>query len=700
MSPLRTFGSMGPWMAAGLLLAGALAPSLSAQQAPPAPSASRPVAFPEIQRFTLENGLEVVVLDYGTQPLASVRLTVRGGEASVPAEKAGLGNLMATVLTKGTTTRSAEAITGAIEGVGGSLSAGAGNDFLSVSTLVLTEHLGTAFELLGDVVLNATFPSEEVELARRQTLSALQVQQGQPQAIFARIGNRLVYGEGHPYGVSPTPGTVSALSREDLLAHRDAVLRPEGALLMVAGRVDRGEVERLVRTHLGSWSGSAPVAPVLPPPPAVEATRIFLVHRPGSVQSVVGVGNIGPTGREASAPALQVANRLLGGGADARLFRILREEKGWTYGAYSDISRPLGPGIFQAFAEVRNAVTDSATVELLRQVGRLGDEPVPQDELEGARNFLAGSFPLRLETAGSVAARITDALLFGEPLEELANYPARMRAVTAEEVRSAAQLHMRARQAHVVVVGDATQVLEGLEAVAPVTLLDLDGNPLDRDEVLAPPPPPSWDGTRLEAGIRRYELLVEGNPLGTAEHRLERDGEDWVATSSLTSALAGNQSTTLRFSASDLTPKSLVQSQSAGGMQISADLTVVDGRIVGEVSLPAAMGGDRSLDLERGDLLLPGMDEFAMAASSLSEGVRLRIPYLDGTRGTPIQLEARVMGREEVEVPAGTFDCWRVEVSGAQPLVLYLRAEGPHILVKQEFAGQPVSLVLSGISPL
>lgn len=695
---------IGTTLPAALLAMGlVVAPSTAdAQAGPPPPLEARPIEFPAFERFTLGNGIDVLVLDYGTQPVASVRLFFRGGSASVPPDRAGAVGLVSTVLTRGTTTRSAVELSEAIEGVGGSLSAGADRDFFNISTTVLTEHLPVAMELLADVARNATFPDDEVELARRQTLSSLQAQLGQPQAIGSRIFNARVYGD-HPYGVSATPATVEAVTREDLVSFRDRYLQPEGALLLVAGSVDRDEVERLARLHLGDWEGTPEVAPEPPAPDPVLETRIFLVHRPGSVQSVILAGNLGVDGAFEDFPPLEVANRIFGGGADSRLFRILREERGWTYGAFSGLTRPMGQGVFQALAEVRTPVTDSATVEILHQLRRLGSEPVPADELDAARNYLAGSFPLQIETAGQVAGRLAGTLLMGRPFEDVTEFPARIRAVNGDEVRAAAARHMRADAAVVVVVGDATEVIEGLEAVAPVTLLDVNGDPLEREAVMPTPGEGvGWDASRLEEGVRRYALLVQGNEVGTATYRLERDGDAWVGSTSVRSDVAGAQETEVRFGALDFAPISLRQTQSAGPMTIEVDLEVVDGQIRGNLSLPPQLGGDRELDLEAEDLLLPGMDEYALAAATLAEGARIRIPYLDAVQGQRTTIEAQVVGREEIEVPAGTFDTWRVEIGGPQgTLTLFLRVEAPHILVEQRYPpGQPVSLVLTGMSPL
>ena len=698
---MRTLTRLHHAVLGALLLSVPAVAALQAQKTtPPAPLPERPLAFPAHEEFTLDNGLRVVVLSYGSQPVMSARLYLPGGRAVEPPELAGLASLAATVLTKGTAARSAQEISAEIEGVGGSLSASAGQDFLTISATTLTEHVSTAFELLEDVVVNATFPEEEVELARRQSLSTLQAELGQPQTIASRRFASVVYGEDHPYGVRATPETVQALTREDLEAFRDRTLHPRGAMLVVAGQVDREEVESLVRGHFESWTGNGAPLPELREPTDREETTIYLVHRPGSSQSVVSLGHLGIEPDNPDYFALQVMNRVLGGGADARLFQILREERGWTYGAYSQFSRPAHRGHFVAQAEVRPEVTDSTVVEILDQMRRIREEPVPEEELDGAKSFLAGSFPLRLETADQVAGQLASTLLLGLPLEHLTEYPERIREITTEDVRTAAREHTDPDRAAVIVVGDGVDLAERLEAVAPVEFFDLEGAPLTREEVLADADvPTSWDAARLEAGERRYEIYVEGNPMGAADYTLEREGGDWVS-SVLISSMGSSQETHLRFSAEDFTPREVRQEMLQGPLQTSAELVVEEGRLLGTVELPEELGGLREYDQQlRPGTLFPGMEEYALAVADLTEETELVIPYLDLTRGEMVRLEASVAGEAEITVPAGTFETWRVEVSGGDtPLTLFLRKSPPHLLIRQEFAGQPVQFDLIALT--
>lgn len=457
----------------------------AAQPEPPPPLPARPIRFPAFETFTLENGLRVAVIPYGTQPVVSARLYARGGGWSAdPPGKAGLARLAATVVTRGTATRSAPEISELIEGVGGSLTANAGQEFFNVGTTVLVDHVELGFELLADVIRNATFPEEEVELARRQMLSALQADLGDAEAVATRVFEAVIYGEDHPYGQSATVAAAQGLTRDDLIAFRDRVLIPDGAILIVAGRLDRARVEALVRGHFGDWTGGERVVPEVPEPRERTETEIYLVHRPGSVQSVVIAGNLGISAASQDYFPLVVATQVLGGN-EGRLMDILREERGWTYGAYATFNRPSRRGRFLAQAEVRTEVTDSAVAEILTQLRRLGEEPVPDAELEEAISYLAGSFPLRMETADQVAGQLSGPLLLGLPLEDVTEYPEKVRAITREDVQRVAREYMRPDRVAIVVVGDAAALHERLAAIAPVRLLDVEGNPL-APEQLAP----------------------------------------------------------------------------------------------------------------------------------------------------------------------------------------------------------------------
>ena len=459
---------------------------------PPPPAPLTPAQFPPFQQATLPNGLRLVVVESHDQPVLSLSLSMPAGSAHDPAGREGLAAMVAGLLDKGAGQRTAEQIAAEIEGVGGSLGAGAGAASLTVRASVLSNDVDLAFALLGDVVLRPTFPEQEVALARTQTLSGLQLELSQPSSLADRFFDANLYGQ-HPYARHPTPQTVRAITRDDLVAYQRAWLRPRGALLVVAGDITLADAQRRAGQVFGAWSGSAPGAAAFAAPPQRTRTEIVLVHRPGSVQSNIVVGNttFGPA--SPLRPASNVANQVLGGGSDSRLFTILREQKSWTYGAYSGFSRPLGTGAFQATAEVRTAVTDSALREMLTQMRRLRTEPVPAAELEAAKGSLIGSFPLTVETASQIAGAVSNALLYGLGTDYLHNYRTNLAAVSAADVARVAQTAIRPDSALIVVVGDATRLYEKLQAIAPVRLVNAQGDPLTPADLApaAPAAPPA-----------------------------------------------------------------------------------------------------------------------------------------------------------------------------------------------------------------
>lgn len=450
---------------------------------PPPPLAERPLDFPPYVESTLPNGMSLIVIEHPSQPLADVTLYVNGGSSGDPVERAGLADLTAEMLTKGTEARTATEISEAIERVGGGLSSSAGADWVSISANVLAEHLPLAMELVAESATEPTFPEDELELARRRALSSLQSAMGQSSAIASWIFARAIYGEQHPYGFHAEPGSVSAVTRQEIVDYYNRFFKANNAMLVVAGDVDATEVRRLAVDAFGGWEVERIPFVSFPGVPQPPATEILLVNRPGSAQTNIVIGN---PGFEPTSPdyfPLLVLNGVLGGTPDARLFRVLREEKGWTYGSYSRFTRPREVGYFSATAEVRPEVTDSAVSEMLHQIRQIRDEAVPAEELESTKGFLAGSFPLRIETAGQISRQVATTRLLGVPTTYMTEYRERIQAVTAADVQRVARQYLDPDHTVIVVVGDASDLMPRLEAIAPVRLYDVEGNPLDEADL-------------------------------------------------------------------------------------------------------------------------------------------------------------------------------------------------------------------------
>lgn len=707
----RTLQQIGTLGAAGLLAAcaaqnppaaapmpgDAAAAAAPARQAPPAPLPLEAVEFPPFQQRTLPNGMQLIVVEKHDQPVANVRLYVQSGTTADPVEKIGLAEMTAGLLTQGTRSRTAQQIAETIEGVGGNLSASAGLDYSTVSATVLADQLPLAMELVSDVTLRPTFPADELETLRKQTLTGLEIALSQPGEIADRRFVQEVYGPRSPYAFASLPATVKAIDRADVQRFHQRNFRANNALLVVSGDVNPAQVEQLVAQRFGSWQGGAGGGITIPPPPASGPARVILINRPGSVQSNILVGNVGIRPDNPDYYPLQVMNKIIGGGSDARLFLILREEKGWTYGAYSELSRPKETGYWRASAEVRTPVTDSALVEMMSQLRRVREESVTSEELANAKSFLVGSFPLRIETAGQIAGQVAETTLLGLPVSALEEYRQRISAVTAADVQRVAQKYVRPEQANIVVVGDAAKIAKDLERVAPVALFDTEGKPIAAGDLEVKASTPVFDASRLKPMTLNYGVMLQGNAVGNATATLARQGDVWVGTQTVQAGPL-TQRSEVRFG-EGLNPISSKQTVVQGGTEFGTDLTFGNGRVTGSVNMPAQMGGAKQIDAEvvRGTLS-EGMDQYVLAVADLKEGASFALPVFNARSASAVNQTFRVTGTESVAVPAGTFQTYKVEFSGGeQSGTVYVRQELPHIAVKQEFAGQPISIELQSM---
>src|SRR5712664_3160886 len=353
---------------------------LSAQEAfpsrPPAPARLRPVQFPPFREVALPNGMTLLLVENHEQPTLSVSLSFRAGTVYDPAGKEGVAAIVAELLTKGTPTRNAEQIAAEIEGVGGSIGASAGDDFLTVSADVLSDHADLAFTLLGDVTQRATFSDQELDLARTRFLSALEVELSQADNVAARAFQKEIYGR-NPYGRNTSAASYKAITRNDVVTFAGRRVRPGGALLVVAGDIALPRARELAIQAFGAWRGGAAPTPVFRGAPAKRGTDILLVNRPGSVQSNIVMGNTTFPPTDTGSYAARIATHVLGGASDSRLFMILRERKSWTYGSYAALRRNRGLGYWLATFERRTDVTDSALTELVHQIDRIRTETIP-----------------------------------------------------------------------------------------------------------------------------------------------------------------------------------------------------------------------------------------------------------------------------------------------------------------------------------
>ncbi len=452
--------------------AGAGGARTAAPRVGPPPS----VSLPEPEDYRLENGLRVILVERHDLPVVSLDLIFPGGASAHPAEQAGLAALTADMLDEGTTSRSALELADAVSLLGATLSTSAGYDASAVRLGVLRPRLGPALRLMADVVMRPAFAPEELARVKRDRATRILQSRDRPALLAANAFAEVLYGPHHPYGV-PLVGTttsLAALDRDDVVRFHRAQYRPDGAVLVAAGDVDRPALDSLLADAFAGWSGRIEAGPEAPPPPAITGRTMYLVDRPGSAQSVIRLGRVAVDRAAPDYYVLQVLNTVLGGSFTSRLNMKLREEKGYTYGARSSFDMRRLPGPFVASAAVATAVTDSSVVEFLREIDRIAREPVPDDELAQGRSYLALRLPQRFETVDDLVARFAELALYGLPLDSYNGYVEGVAAVGADDVLAAARRYLDTARMAIVIAGDRAAIEAPLRAlgVAPVVLLD------------------------------------------------------------------------------------------------------------------------------------------------------------------------------------------------------------------------------------
>jgi zinc protease len=434
---------------------------------PPSRGAIRDFDFPAVERRALASGLDLRVARAPRLPVVSVSLFARIGEGSLPDEHAGLGVLTAGALEGGTKKRSGSQLAEALERIGARFGAHGGWDGTWVDVYCMADRLPEALGLLAEAVREPAFPAAEVDRARERQLADLHQRLMDPGSLADDAARARYFAQGAPYA-RPVEGTLASLAsvtEADLAAFAEANYRPEGGGLIVVGDVDAREVQAISEEHFASWSGKPSSGDTLPVSPGSTERRVLVVDRPGSVQSEIRVGHVGVERATPDYFPLAIANLVLGGTFTSRLNLNLRERHGFTYGVRSRFSFRSRPGPFEISTAVGNEVTMAAVREILSELERLVEQGPTEDEVAAARDFAAGVFGLRLETAGQVASRITQLLVYRLPDSYFHEYRRRIRSVSTEEVAEASRRHIRPAEAQIVVVGDADAVAGPLETL-------------------------------------------------------------------------------------------------------------------------------------------------------------------------------------------------------------------------------------------
>jgi predicted Zn-dependent peptidase len=448
----------------------------------PAAGKTPVLRVPVWTRASLGSGVELVVSEKHDLPLVSFSITFLGGaDQYEKADRRGLAAVTAAMMSEGTAARDGEALSNALQLLGGTISTNIGSESGSMSFVSAAGKFPQTLDILADMLLHSTFPEDALERIRQQRLVALAQSRAQPGSIASRVFPRVLYGQAHPFGQPVTEESLKAITKDDVAAFHQAYFRPGHALISVVGDVQAATVRATVEKALAPWSaGGDKPSFSYPETPAPHPTTIYIVDKPGAAQSTFAIGIPGPSRNTPDFYALQVMNTILGGQFQSRLNANIREEKGYSYGVSSSFAYGKGHGPFRAGGDVVSDKTDAALVEFMKELkGIVGSRPVTDEELTTAKDALVQRLPAAFASVASVNGAITSLWVQGLPEDYYQQYSKSVGAVTKEDVLRVAKKYVDVDHLAIVIVGDRASIEEPLKAtaIAPIAVLDDYGNP-------------------------------------------------------------------------------------------------------------------------------------------------------------------------------------------------------------------------------
>ncbi len=463
------------------------------------PDAGTPVepSFPTATTTELDNGLKIALIQRDSAPLVQMRLMVNAGSSSDVHALPGTAQLALNLLDEGAGDRTSLEIAEQLDLLGAELATGNSLDNSWVQVSALKANLAESLDLFADVVLNPTFPDDEIERLRQEQLAEIQSEKSTPIQMALRVFPKLLYGEGHAYSLPMTGSgdeeSVAAISRDDLVAFHDSWFRPNNATLLVVGDTSLEEIVSVVGQRFGAWEAGVIPTKNLEPVEFPDEERIYLIDRPDSEQSILFAGHVAPPRSAPNDAAIEIMNDVLGGNFTARINMNLREDKGWAYGAFAFLWDAKGQRPFIAYAPVQTDKTAPSMAEIEKELnGILGEIEITEDEIEFAKDSATLTLAGQWETSGDVLGALYEQYAFDLPENYHDTYASTIRDLTAEEIEAAAQEVVKPDKLAWVVVGDRTKIEDEIRALdyGEITILDPDGNPV---EGALPEPDPEFD---------------------------------------------------------------------------------------------------------------------------------------------------------------------------------------------------------------
>jgi zinc protease len=436
----------------------------------PAPNPMPEPSFtpPAIQKAKLSNGLELLLVEDHTLPLIQANLVFKSGWAADPKDRPGSASLTAELLDEGTKTRNALQVAEEAKRLGANLGTRSSFDGSNVSINVLKRNFDPALALMSDVVLNPTFPAEELERQRQIYLGRIKQESKEPFTSAFKMYLRTLFGADHPYG-QPYTGTgtessIKAITRDDLVSYYKANYFPNNAAIVVVGDITLDEARTKLENAFKAWQPGTVAKHDVPTPAVLPKTKVCIIDKPGAAQSVVMVGNLGITRNAPDYMSCDVMNNALGGQFTSRVNMNLREDKGYTYGAGSFFSALRGVGPFACYAPVQTEVTKETITEMVKEIRDIcNTRPLTDAELTDSKNNMIKSFPQGFETLGSIAGQLAQMYQYDLPADEWSTYMSRVNAIDGAAATKAARDHLHPDALLIVVVGDRSKIEPGIK---------------------------------------------------------------------------------------------------------------------------------------------------------------------------------------------------------------------------------------------
>jgi zinc protease len=433
----------------------------------PEPGEPRPYHFPDFERRSLSNGLRLVIAPVHKLPIVTLLAIIDAGAVADPADQDGIALLTARLLTEGTARLDGAQLSERMERLGASFDAHADWDVAIARVTAMTDHASEALGILAEVLRSPAFPEREVERLKAERTAEILQQRAEPRGLADEGFSRVVYATGSRYAL-PDGGrakSVQAMTADDVRAYYESRYRPGGVTLVIVGDIGADAAERMAERALVDWKGEAPAPAGTIDAPASSERLIHLIPKADAPQSELRVGHPGVSRSHPDYFPLVVMNAILGGLFSSRINLNLREEHGYTYGAFSGFAWRRQAGPFLIETAVKSEVTDAAVREILHEVERMRSTDVTPEELSLATSYLGGVFPIRYESTDAIASALAGSIVHGLPDDWFDAYRTRIASVTASDVRRVAEAHLRPDQMQVVCVGDASVVREPLAAL-------------------------------------------------------------------------------------------------------------------------------------------------------------------------------------------------------------------------------------------